>query len=205
MRRHSNQIELADPTAELVCEYIRRFEQSERYYRADQAIIKLFRLIPQNKELEDILLKLSVINDLYSTQIFATFEMARHIQTLDIDPELSRHSTQIVNEIAKFVVSGKSRYCFSFATKYCNWHDQDNYPIIDSFVAKLIIAYRDRDKFTTFERNALRDYTRFKEILEAFRRHYGLINFGFKKLDKFLWLYGQEKFPNNRAARLPVN
>ncbi len=142
MKRNPKQVELDTPTPELVREYIRRFEQSERYYLADQAITKLFGLIPNNEELEDILLKLSVINNLYSTQIFATFEMAQHIKRLRIDPELSKHSTEIVNRIADFSVSGKRRYCFSFATKYCNWHNQEHYPIIDSFVAKLIVAYR---------------------------------------------------------------
>ncbi len=190
-------VELRDPTPALVQEYIRRFESSDRYYLADQAITKLFGLIPKNSDLADILLKLSVINDLYSTGILATFEMARHIQGLNIDPALAAHSTTIVNQIADFSVSGKSIYFFSFATKYCNWHDQDHYPILDSFVEKLIIAYRNRDEFTRFEREDLRDYTQFKEVLEAFRQYYRLTDFGYKRLDKFLWLYGKEKFPNN--------
>jgi len=197
MGRKPKQVELKDPTPALVREYIRQFEDSERYYLADQAIIKLFRLIPYNRDLEDILLKLSVINDLYSTGILATFEMAKHIQKLSIDPELAKHSTEVVNRIADFSVPAKSIYFFSFATKYCSWHDQDHYPILDSFVEKLIIAYRNRDQFATFEKDEIRDYTRFKEILESFRKHYGLTDFGFKKLDKFLWLYGKETFRKN--------
>lgn len=199
MGRKPKQIELNDPTPGLVWEYIRQFEDSERYNLADQAIIKLFRLIPHNKDLEDILLKLSVINNLYSTRILATFELARHIQRLNIDPELAVHSTEIVNRIADFSVSGKRIYVFSFATKYCNWHDQEHYPILDSFVEKLIIAYRNRDEFAIFEKKELQNYTRFKEILEIFRQHYRLTAFGFKKLDKYLWLYGKEKFANNRV------
>ena len=110
-----------------------------------------------------------------------------------------------MNRIADFEVSGKKRYCFSFATKYCSWHVPEHYQIADSFVEKLLIAYRNRDRFVAFENKALHDYTRFKEIVEAFRRRYGLTNFGFKELDKFLWLYGKEKFPNNKTVRSETN
>jgi hypothetical protein len=77
--------DLQTPTNELVDEYIDKFNKDERYYLADKAIINLFQKFPENKNLEDILLKISVINDLYSTNIFGTFIMARHIQQLNID------------------------------------------------------------------------------------------------------------------------
>jgi hypothetical protein len=37
-------------------------------------------------------------------------------------------------------------------------------------------------------------YPRYVEIITQFRMHYGLGEFGFKELDKFLWLYGQTVF-----------
>lgn len=82
-------LDLATPTPRLVRKYIDRFEKLDRYYRADVAIIKLFKLLPYNIDLEDVLLKLSVINDLYSTNIFATFKMAKHIRDLNIDNDLA--------------------------------------------------------------------------------------------------------------------
>ena len=199
MSQNRKQVELDTPTPELVQKYIQQFENDDRYYLADQAITKLFNLIPSNENLEDILLKLCVINNLYSTQIYATVQMARHIQKLRIDPELSNRSMEIVNRIAHFSVSGKQMYCFSFATKYCNWHYQEDYPIIDSFVSQLIVGYQIQDGFAEFPRSALRDYPKYKKILEQFRNYYGLKEFGFKKLDKFLWLYGNEKFRNKNS------
>lgn len=156
--------------------------------------MKLFKLLPYNIDLEDVLLKLSVINDLYSTNIFATFKMAKHIRDLNIDKDLASGSEELVSRIANFKNRGKTRRFFSFATKYCSWHKADDYPISDTFVERLIIGYRNRDHFAQFKNADLRNYPKFKHILMAFRQHFGLLEFGFKELDKFLWLYGKKKF-----------
>ncbi len=210
MKRNIPQLD--EPTPPVVEKYIKQFEDSERYFLSDQAIIKLFSHFPENSQLEDVLLKLSVINDLYSTNIYATFEMAKHIQSLKIDPELRRRSTEIVNKIAVFPIQGKTINFYSFATKYCNWHDQDGYPIYDYFVERIIMGYRRRDGFASFRKDDLMNYTKYKGILEEFRAFYNLQEFTFKRLDKFLWLYGKEKFPrkgptnrsSGRAERRPA-
>jgi len=47
-----------------------------------------------------------------------------------------------------------------------------------------------------FKRDELRQYSRYKEIIEGFRVNYGLTQLSFKELDKFLWSYGKEIFGN---------
>lgn len=88
------------PSTDLIERYVNKFNVDDRYYTADQAIIKLFEAFPENKILEDILLKISVINDLYSTNIYGTFKMAKHIQQLEIDDGLRKGNPDIVNNIA---------------------------------------------------------------------------------------------------------
>src|SRR3989344_5122782 len=136
-------MKLETPTSYLMREYNRKFENDERYYLADQAIIKLFEKFKENKDIKDILLKISVINDLYSTNIFATFEMAKHILSLNIDSALEVGEPEIVNKIAKITLSKRKKNFYSFATKYCNWRNQSKYPIYDSFVDKILREYRD--------------------------------------------------------------
>ena len=41
----------------------------------------------------------------------------------------------------------------------------------------------------------LKNYKRFKEILNDFRMFYGLQTYSFKDIDKFLWQFGKEYFP----------
>jgi hypothetical protein len=194
--------ELQTPTNKLLDKYIDKFNNDERYFLADKAIISLFEAFPENKSLEHILLKISVINDLYSTNILGTFNMARHIQRLDIDNRLKLGDPLLVNEISSGhgIVSKKNNKeinFYSFATKYCNWHNRDNYAIYDSFVNKVLIAYKRKDNFSTFIETDLKNFTKFKEVVLDFKQFYNLTDHDLKQIDKFLWIYGKEKFPAN--------
>jgi hypothetical protein len=182
------------PTPALVNEYNEKFESDKRYYVADQAIIKLFKHFNENKDIKDIILKIAVINDLYSTNIFATFKMAEHILSLNIDSVLTKGDPEVVNKIAKVTISNKPKNFYSFATKYCNWHNQSKYVIYDSFVEKILKAYRKQTKFCDFKDADLRDYSKFLAVLKKFREYFKLEEFDFKKIDKFLWMYGKEVF-----------
>jgi hypothetical protein len=188
---------LKTPTNQLVSSYVKKFAMEERYYLADQAITNLFEKFPENKVLEDILLKISIINDLYSTNIFATFKMAEHIKKSKIDEGLLRGDADIVGKIASghgvlLKQTGRGRNFYSFATKYCNWHNKDAYPIYDQFVANLLVVYRDRDQFSEFTKDDLKDFKRFKSIILDFKKHYNLTQHNLKEIDKFLWIYGKE-------------
>ncbi len=197
---------LKTPTNKLVETYNNKFNKSERYFIADQAIINLFEKFPENKKLEDILLKTTVINDLYSTNIYATFLMATHIQNLQIDDSLMAGNPTIVNKIAMGSGIGKSKNkkginFYSFATKYCNWHNKEAYPIYDGFVGKILLAYRRKDKFSKFKNADLRIYARFKQIVTDFQNRYSLTGHNLKEIDKFLWFYGKETFPPKNKTK----
>lgn len=189
------------PSTELISRYIKKFNNDERYYPADQAIIKLFNAFPENKNLEDILLKISVINDLYSTNIYATFIMAKHIKQLKIDEELRKGDPNLVKEIAtghdiRTNKNNKEIKFYSFATKYCNWHNQDQYAIYDSFVEKILLAYRHKDNFSDFKNADLKNFKKFKGVINDFVNFYDLDHHNLKEIDKFLWIYSKELFKN---------
>lgn len=193
---------LDTPTDKLISKYIDEFENDERYYKADKAIVNLFEAFPANKDIEDILLKISVINDLYSTNILGTWRMAKHIQSLNIDNELKEGKPDLVNKIAKGHGITSNRYgkeinFYSFATKYCNWHNQEEYCIYDTFVDRVLMAYNRQDKFSNFKKADLKNFRRFKSILFDFIGFYNLEEHNFKGIDKFLWIYGKKLFPTN--------
>lgn len=128
--------------------------------------------------------------------------MARHILGLKIDDSLRSKSCELVDRIANATFSGKSRHVFSFASKYCSWHDRESYPIYDSYVSKVLIAYQQIDRFApSFPRSDLRFYRRYKEVVTDFRKYYELMDFSFDELDKFLWLYGKEMFPPSKKSK----
>ncbi len=150
------------PTNILVAEYIGKINNDERYYPADQTIIKLFLAFPENKNLEDILLKISVINDMYSTQIYATYRLAVHILGLNIDQGLQNGDPEAVNLISKghgiTTQNGTELNFYSFSTKCCNWHNQESYTIYDSFVQKILLAYRKQNSFSVFKNSDLKEF-----------------------------------------------
>jgi hypothetical protein len=197
--------QLETPTAKLVKGCIDKFDQDKQSSSIDKAILNLFEKFPENKKLDDVLLKTSVINDFYSTNIYGTFIIAKHIQQLNIDNALSAGYENVVSAIATGhgIISKRSEIIkkeinfYSFATKYCNWHNKDKYPIYDSFVEKILITYRKRDQFFEFQNNELKDFKRFKEIIATFKNYYNLTKHDFKEIDKFLWIYGKAIFSSS--------
>jgi hypothetical protein len=180
------------PTPGLVDEAVARFDQDDRYGPADRVLSREFSAAPRNSSLDDVLIKVVLLNSLYNTNVYAVMEMASHILRANIDEDLARASPQIVHTIAELTAGGKTRRHYSFASKYCSWHRPDQYPIYDSLVERLLWAYRKQHSFASFRRPDLQDYTKYKNVIVAFRDHFGLRDIPFKRLDKFLWFTSKD-------------
>lgn len=189
-------VDVPRPSSDQVVHYLRRWEETENYLFQERALDRLFRqLCPENKTIEDILLKAATLNEFYSTNIFSVYPVARHILTLDIDERLVRGDLTLVDDIQTVTIGGKERRFYSFASKYCSRHNERDYPIYDSYVDEVLRYFRAQDGFAQFSNDELREYRRFKEILVAFQSFYGLNSFILKEVDMYLWQLGKEYFP----------
>lgn len=122
---------------------INQWDDLENYHLQEIALNRLFfELSPKNKDISDILLKVSVLNDFYSTNILKVFPVAKHIQSLQIDDRLKHGDVTLVDDIKRVVISGKTKNFYSFTTKYCSHHKPLDYPIYDSYVDKVLRYYR---------------------------------------------------------------
>ena len=64
-------VEIPTPSKAEVDAYIKRWYELENYVNQENSLNKLFfDLLPENKLIEDILIKCSTLNDFYSTNIF---------------------------------------------------------------------------------------------------------------------------------------
>jgi hypothetical protein len=187
------------PTPQLVSEYISRFGQDERYGIADIVLERAFGLYPYNTNLEDVLTKVVLLNSLYNTIIYAVIDMARHIQSLEIDGELALGSPEVIDRIAKLTVRGTTIRHYAFATKYCSWHSPNQYPIFDNLVERLLWQYQCHYNFYNFKRPDLHQYSRFREIFISFQLYFGLQQCTFKDIDKFLWFYAKELYIKDKV------
>ena len=189
---------LPRPCQSEVEKYLDSWNTLENYSLQEAALEKLFfTMAPDNTRIEDILLKVSTLNDFYSTNIFSVFPVAKHILSLNIDTRLKQGDPTLVDAIK--AVDGRNHY--SFATKYCSHHNPLEYPIYDSYVDKVLRYFRDTDGFCAFESEDLKQYDKFKQIVLAFRTYYKLEQYTLKEIDQYLWQLGKDYFPKNYYSK----
>ena len=75
------------------------------------------------------------------------------------------------------------------------------FPIYDSYVEKILKYFKQKDKFYHFKNEDLKTYHKFRKILDAFQKFYGLEKYSKKDLDRYLWQLGKRYFPNNYKSR----
>ena len=186
-----------DPSVEEVVKYLKIWDSLENYTSQEKALNKLFfGDFKENNNLDNILIKCSVLNDFYSTNIFDVYTVAKHILSLDIDDSLNKGDPFIVEKIANVLINKKEKHFYSFSTKYCSHHNPHSYPIYDSYVEKVLKYFRKRNPKFNFKNEDLKKYDLFKETLINFQKIYGLEEFNLKDLDRYLWQLGKNKFPN---------
>jgi len=172
----------------------------------------LFEHFPHNISIDHVLLKIAALNATYSTMIRtfsnrkpSIYDVARYIVSLNIDERLEAGDTALVEKVAGLKLDdGRWARNYSFATKYCNWHRHDLYPIYDSRVDVCLWELNKRVPFYAFHRQDLYwNYPKFKQIVEAFRTRFGLQDFDFKQIDKFLYVSGGNLLKAALGERTP--
>lgn len=190
--------QVPNPSPELVEYYLREWDKLEHYRLQEDALDKLFvHLCPENTDISDILLKVSTLNDFYSTNIFNVYPVAQRILSLDIDVRLNDGDPTLVADIQRVTVSNVERNFYSFASKYCSHHNPKDFPIYDSYVDNVLCYFRNLKQLPEFrfKNEDLKDYIKFKEILRAFKSCFGLDKFNLKQIDRYLWQLGKDYFP----------
>lgn len=188
---------IALPSVPTVEKYLSKWNNSDKYRQQESALNRLFfELAPKNDNIENVLIKVSALNSLYSTNIFSVYPVALHILSIDVDRRLRNHDLSLVSELSHVVFpNGKAKTLYSFATKYCSHHKPDVYPIYDDYINKILRYYRDVDGFSKFTNEMLLDYLSFNAILQDFQRFYKLEKYTVKEIDQYLWQSGKENFP----------
>lgn len=185
------------PSAEELESYLNRWNADPNVYAPEAALDKLFKeMCPGNHSVEEVMLKVAALNTVYATQIYSVYPMAKHIVELNIDDRLAAGDEQLVNDMKGVEYEGKisHRDHYSFASKYCSFHNSEAFPIYDSYVEKVLLHYRDADGFCDFKQEELKDYPTFKRVMAAFQQHFGLEGYTVKQLDQYLWQFGKKYF-----------
>ncbi len=191
--------------AKELLKYNKRWEKSrdmEDYRSQEDALDLLFhKLCPLNYKMEDILLKIVALNDFYSTNIYDVYSVARHyMKVSNLDSRMDAGDDRLVDKLAKVKMkNGKTKLFFSFATKYCSHHNPECYPIYDRYVCDVLKALRKLGKVSKFRNEDLKNYRKFKSIIDECIKNCNLVKpdgkpFTYKEVDRYLWLLGKDYF-----------
>lgn len=187
--------EIPDPTREIVQSRLDEWGGLEKYVLQEDCLNLLFQeLLPGNENVRDVLIKVSALNDFYSTNIYDTHAVAKHIASLNITTDLAAGDLGLVNRVALVEIGGKVRRFYSFASKYCSHHHPEMYPIYDQYVEKVLLYFQKKSKFAKFKKSDLKEYNKFVAVIKEFSVAFKLDSFGLKQVDVYLWLTGKEYF-----------
>ncbi len=182
------------PSTKEVKKWLLLWKTNPNYNDQEKAVDKVFNDYKSNVVMEDILIKCCVLNKLYSTNILNIYAVANHIFKLKIDSRLAKYDPILVADIARIKIKGKVFNFYSFASKYCSHHNEKDYPIYDSKVHKVLMYFKRNDHFAAFKSDDLKNYNKFKTVIDEFMLHYHLTSFNYKEIDQYLWQLGKTYF-----------
>jgi hypothetical protein len=193
-------VPLPRPTVELVNNECAEFDRENQL--TEDALRQLRERFPQNSETAHVLLKVLVLNKLYNARVrdIDVEPLARHVASLQLDSVLEKGAPTAVALITN---CEKLKKYFSFATKFCSWHNPVAYPMYDGNVDECLWSYQRQDRFAKFHRQDLGSYEKLIAVVAGFRAFYGLESFSFRQLDKFLWRLGERILSAGGSAAFP--
>lgn len=172
---------------------IAAFANEPETARAESTLRVLIATCPENAKIEHVLIKVISINALYHARVLDVdlHPLAVHISKIEgLDAKLKRGSSDAVDAIWRS--PGTRRHYFSFATKFCSWHNQEAYAIYDLNMWEALRAYKSKDLGFQFKDSECKDYACFHAIVKRFQAAYDLEGYSLKDVDKFLWLVGYQ-------------
>ncbi|MBN1803300.1 MAG: hypothetical protein JW891_17445, partial [Candidatus Lokiarchaeota archaeon] len=155
---------------------------------------------PKNTHFPDILVKVCVLNDLYATGILDTFKVAEHVSTIkELDSLLQAGRPEAIDLIrcghGIETKSKKDRDFYSFATKYCSFHNPDHFPIWDNLVSDLIYRWNKHYGWNnSLTHDKLHRYPIFIAIIKSILEYLNDRSLTVKSLDMGLWIIGKYVF-----------
>ncbi len=177
---------------EILRKYWDKFSAEEGFFESDHRNLRFFQENPHNTDHETISLKISDVNDQELAHANAELVMANHIQSLTIDEALSKGEAEIVPRIAHLRFQGEKRNFLSFASRYCNYHRPEIYPIYDAISRQLLEIFIKGFSYSKIKPAEIEDYTRFKPAMENLMHSLELPVKHFQELDSFFWCHSRE-------------
>lgn len=185
-------------TNDLIEEAHQKVKLTDNYGKEDDLITDAFRRFPNNTDLTVVAMKIGLIDITNSTNIsrykskISVVELADCIVKInDIDKRIKDGDPELVNEIAR--CNGKINL-FSFASKYCCYHnknvyEKDDYSILDTILRDSLPRYFDdvtSRQIEKWQKNF--DYKKYNDYITTKLDELGItLDYKKRKFDHFVW------------------
>lgn len=168
------------------------------YAQQENILLKVFNMF-NGFNLADVLTRITLLNQFYSTAILDIGSMANNIVNVpNVQSRLLNGVTCVVSDIAKVQHHTKVWTHMSFASKFASFHNPAAYPILDRMVMDVFCELKRRGFFvknTKFSRESLRsNYKLYKDVYDEFMQLSGIkaIQYNgrtpnYKDVDNYLW------------------
>jgi hypothetical protein len=164
---------------------LNHFINEEQLFLNDIKLHEYFEHTPNNTDTKEINVKLHLAyhDDTYGPYVE---DITRHILALDIDTKIKEGKLSVVKELANIKSKNQTWNLIGFASKYCNYHNPDAFPIYTSRAVDVLHTYF---KVINIPSVDLDDYLIFSNYLDDFQEFIGAQELNYKELDKFIWLH----------------
>ena len=181
-------------------------DEHPRYANADLAVNWTFESAKENTRIDRVLAKVCVLNTLYATSVYDIVRMASHIVSIkELDTLMEKGDHRSVDLIRAGhgirSKSGDDRDFYSFATKYCHFHNPECFPMWDRLVSELLYTWNKAMAwYPKSTHEGLREYGRFHAIVTKAK---GEIDrrLSYKRFDMGLWIIGKYLFGARYGAQ----
>jgi len=196
----------------------------DKFVEQENAVKKAFACNDfKTNDIENIILKATLINSLYSTSILDLYSICKgmcddliynKINDTDIG---NANDFSVVYSIANIHNKNaeKQRLNISFASKYCHHSNPNKFPIYDIYVVDMLLYFYNKNtKFRThidskgitisFDKTDKKinpkHYKQFVDLYFAFKEYYdkddngNALNHNLREWDKYLWIAGKHLF-----------
>lgn len=173
-------------------------QNTDAYGPENELITRCLKKFPQNNDSDLVAMKIGLIDITNSTHLsqhksrISMVELAKVIASIvDIDERIEAGDPEVVNEIARS--NGKINL-FSFASKYCCYHNRnlygrDDYSIIDTVLKEYLPRYF--DDITKSQIQRWQDGYQYKEYNDYITQKLDELGITVenrkRKLDHFIW------------------
>lgn len=173
-------------------------QNTENYGPENELITRCLRKFPENTDPDIVAMKVGLIDITNSTHLsqhkskISMVELADIISSIpDIDERIAIGDPEVVNEIAKS--NGKVNL-FSFASKYCCYHNRnlygrDDYSILDTVLKEYLPRYFDditRGQIQKWQDSF--NYQAYNDYISKKLDEYGItVSYRKRKFDHFVW------------------